>query len=103
MCRREPLVASEIARVRANLTRHGVEIIHGAARFEDPHTLRLDTPDGARRARRSSCWRPDPRPTGRTASRSPIRKLVGAHIVGERATELIHIASTGLALGATLE
>jgi hypothetical protein len=83
--------------------RHGVEIIHGAARFEDPHTLRLDTPDGARRARRSSCWRPDPRPTGRTASRSTIRKLVGAHIVGERATELIHIASTGLALGATLE
>ena len=31
------------------------------------------------------------------------RKLVGAHIVGERATELIHIASTGLALGATIE
>src|SRR6187401_3190850 len=54
-------------------------------------------------ARRSSCWRPDPRPTGRTASRSTIRKLVGAHIIGERATELIHIASTGLALGATLE
>ena len=31
------------------------------------------------------------------------RRLVGAHIVGERATELIHIASTGLALGATIE
>jgi NAD(P) transhydrogenase len=31
------------------------------------------------------------------------RKLVGAHIVGERATELVHIASTGLALGATIE
>jgi len=31
------------------------------------------------------------------------RRLIGAHIVGERATELIHIASTAMALGATLE
>ncbi len=51
MCRQEPLVANEIARVRANLTRHGVEIVHGAARFEDPRTLRVDTPGAARRLR----------------------------------------------------
>jgi NAD(P) transhydrogenase len=31
------------------------------------------------------------------------RRLVGAHIIGERATELIHVASTGIALGATLQ
>ena len=31
------------------------------------------------------------------------RRLIGAHVVGERATELIHIASTCLALGGTLE
>jgi len=31
------------------------------------------------------------------------RRLVGAHIIGKRATELIHIASTALALGATVQ
>ena len=31
------------------------------------------------------------------------RRLLGAHIVGERATELIHIASTGLALGGSID
>jgi len=51
MCRHEPLVSNEIARVRANLTRHGVEIVAGGARFEDPHTLRVDGPDGVRRLR----------------------------------------------------
>jgi NAD(P) transhydrogenase len=51
MCRQEPLVSNEIARVRANLTRHGVEIVRGTARFEDPHTLRVETPEGARRLR----------------------------------------------------
>jgi NAD(P) transhydrogenase len=51
MCRHEPLVANEIARVRANLTRHGIEIVLGAARFEDPHTLRVDGPHGVQRLR----------------------------------------------------
>ena len=51
MCRQEPLVAGEVARVRANLTRHGIEIIPGDARFEDPHTLRVDGPGGVRRLR----------------------------------------------------
>ena len=46
MCRQEPLVGNEIARVRANLDRHGVEIVRGSAHFEDPHTLRVDGPDG---------------------------------------------------------
>jgi NAD(P) transhydrogenase len=31
------------------------------------------------------------------------RRLLGAHIVGERATELIHIATTCLALGGTID
>jgi NAD(P) transhydrogenase len=51
MCRQEPLVSNEVARVRANLDRHGVQVIPGAARFEDPHTLRVETPDGDRRLR----------------------------------------------------
>src|SRR5207245_1997128 len=38
-------------RVRANLTRHGIEIVPGAACFDDPHTLRVDTPSGARQLR----------------------------------------------------
>jgi NAD(P) transhydrogenase len=67
MCRQEPLVGNEIARVRANLTRHGIEIVAGTARFEDPHTLRVDGPGGVRRLRApvvllapgSSPYRPD--------------------------------------------
>ena len=49
MCRQEPLVGNEIARVRANLDCHGIEVVHGDARFEDPHTLRVDGAGGARR------------------------------------------------------
>jgi NAD(P) transhydrogenase len=73
MCRQEPLVGNEIARVRANLNRHAVEIVPGAARFEDPHTLRIDAPDGGVRrlcapiillATGSSPHRPDGIPFG---------------------------------------
>jgi NAD(P) transhydrogenase len=53
MCRQEPLVGNEIARVRANLIRHGVEIVPGAARFEDPHTVRVDGRDGGVRRLRA--------------------------------------------------
>lgn len=31
------------------------------------------------------------------------RRLIGAHIIGERATELIHVASTAMAAGGTVE
>jgi NAD(P) transhydrogenase len=45
LCRQEPVLSAEIARVRRNLEAHGVTILGGHARFEDPHTLRVDPVD----------------------------------------------------------
>jgi NAD(P) transhydrogenase len=43
LCRHEPLVNAEIARVETNLGRHGVTLVRGWARFEDPHTLLVES------------------------------------------------------------
>jgi NAD(P) transhydrogenase len=39
LCRQEPILSAEIARVRRNLEAHGVTTLGGHARFLDPHTL----------------------------------------------------------------
>lgn len=39
--RLEQVVAAERARMRENLVRHGVTMLHGAASFLDPHTLQV--------------------------------------------------------------
>src|SRR5262245_24074671 len=49
LCRQEPVLSAEIARVRRNLEAHDVTILTGHARFEDPHTIRVD-PGGAAEA-----------------------------------------------------
>src|SRR5205823_1898282 len=41
LCKQEPVLSAEIARVGANLAAHGVTVIGGEARFEGPHTLRV--------------------------------------------------------------
>src|SRR5215831_8829171 len=46
LCRQEPVLSAEIARVRRNLEAHGVTILEGHARFEDPHTVRVDRDGG---------------------------------------------------------
>jgi NAD(P) transhydrogenase len=40
---------AERDRMRVNLERHGVEIVHGSARFVGPNTLDIVTPEGNRR------------------------------------------------------
>jgi NAD(P) transhydrogenase len=39
MVRKEEVVALELDRIHGNLRDHGVDLVSGAARFEDPHTL----------------------------------------------------------------
>ncbi len=46
LCRQEPIVSSEIARVRRNLEAHAVTIVPGHARFVDAHTVEVTAPDG---------------------------------------------------------
>jgi NAD(P) transhydrogenase len=46
MCRQEPVLGSEKARIRANLARHEVDLLDGAARFIDEHTVELTPLDG---------------------------------------------------------
>ncbi len=46
MCRQDPVLGSEQRRISGNLTRHGVELLDGAARFVDEHTLELTPIDG---------------------------------------------------------
>ena len=45
--RKEAVRADEVARIRWNLERHGVELVHGTARVIDPHTVDV----GGRRLR----------------------------------------------------
>ena len=49
MSRKAAIVASETQRIRDNLDRHGVKVMHGAARFVDPRTLLVDGAVGTRR------------------------------------------------------
>jgi NAD(P) transhydrogenase len=46
LCRQEPILSAEIARVRRNLEAHRVALIAGHARFVDPRTLRVEHDDG---------------------------------------------------------
>ena len=41
MSRKAAIVASESARIRENLQRHGVTYLTGVARFVDPHTIEV--------------------------------------------------------------
>jgi NAD(P) transhydrogenase len=41
MVRKEDIVGTEIDRIHTNLDRHGVELLHGHARFRDAHTVEL--------------------------------------------------------------
>jgi NAD(P) transhydrogenase len=49
MSRKAAIVASETRRIRDNLDRHGVRVMHGAARFADSHTVLVDGALGTRR------------------------------------------------------
>lgn len=41
------VIQGEMSVIVSQLRRNGVEILHGAARFVDPHTVRVEGPDGA--------------------------------------------------------
>jgi NAD(P) transhydrogenase len=45
----QTVMAREAEVVRAQLKRNGVALLDGTARFVDPHTLEIETPDGAQR------------------------------------------------------
>ena len=49
MSRKAAIVASESARIRENLQRHGVAYLSGVARFVDPHTLEVAGGKSAKR------------------------------------------------------
>jgi NAD(P) transhydrogenase len=49
MSRKAAIVASETQRIRDNLDRHGVKVMHGTARFVDAKTLLVDGAVGTRR------------------------------------------------------
>lgn len=38
--------ANERSRIERNIATHGIDFLHGLARFEDPHTLRVEPPEG---------------------------------------------------------
>jgi NAD(P) transhydrogenase len=42
LCRQEPILSAEIARVRRNLEAHRITVVPGHARFADAHTLMVD-------------------------------------------------------------
>jgi NAD(P) transhydrogenase len=49
MCRQEPVLGTEQRRIRANLERHKVDLIDGAATFLDEHTIEIRPAEGAPR------------------------------------------------------
>ncbi len=49
MCRKQPVIDAEIDRINRNLARHKIELVHGAARFVDRHTLDIALHDGGTR------------------------------------------------------
>jgi NAD(P) transhydrogenase len=49
LSRKNAVVDLEVARIRWNLERHGVPLLRGTARFVDPHTIELASPEGAPR------------------------------------------------------
>jgi len=49
MCRQDPVLGTEGARIRHNFDRHKVELLSGEARFLDEHTVELVPVDGAPR------------------------------------------------------
>ena len=49
LSRKDAVRGAEVARIRGNLARHGVELVHGAARVVDPHAVEVVTASGPRR------------------------------------------------------
>jgi NAD(P) transhydrogenase len=47
MYRKQEVVRTLRGLIEANLERHGVEVVRGLASFVDPHTVRVQPPDGA--------------------------------------------------------
>ena len=47
MFRKEEVVRNLWAMIAANVDRHKIEVYRGAARFEDPHTIRIEGFDGS--------------------------------------------------------
>src|SRR5439155_23926244 len=47
MCRQGPVIATESTRLRENLERHKVDLLHGEGSFVDEHTLEIVPDDGA--------------------------------------------------------
>jgi NAD(P) transhydrogenase len=49
LSRKNAVREQEVARMRWNFDRHDVEVVHGAARFLDAHTVEVPTPGGVQR------------------------------------------------------
>src|SRR5262245_9286547 len=52
MARKQAVVEAERERMRANLERHHVEVVHGTARFVDPHAVEVTPSDASGAPRR---------------------------------------------------
>ncbi len=51
IARKDTIAASESLRIRSNLSRHGVELVRGAARFVEPGVVSISTASGERPVR----------------------------------------------------
>ncbi len=51
IARKDEVAEQESRRIRENLARHGVDLVRGHARFDDAHTIEVQTDAGAVRAR----------------------------------------------------
>jgi len=109
--------------IELQLRRNDVTLIRGHARFEDPHTLRVESELGQRLVTAAqvliACGtRPAPPPSAATSGvvltsddsgllkmlfHRETRKLLGVHAIGTGATELIHIGQAVMAFGGGLD
>src|SRR5688572_1598906 len=46
LCRQEPVISSQIDRIRCNLDRHSIELVRGTATFVDEHSIHVVSPTG---------------------------------------------------------
>ncbi len=53
IARKDSIAAQESARIRTNLSRHGIDLVQGEGRFVGPHEVEVRAPDGSLRRTRA--------------------------------------------------
>jgi pyruvate/2-oxoglutarate dehydrogenase complex dihydrolipoamide dehydrogenase (E3) component len=92
MARKDQVIATEIDVVHQQLSRNKIEILQGPASFVGPQTLTV-----------ARSKRPDYQGPFKDDCHRETHALLGVHIIGAGATELIHIGQSVLTYGGTVE